>query len=75
MHSRPEQSRLIFNKKYTRFDKKIRAIFVFLKKLLFIFININFVPFKVIPIRYNTLVPALFPIFEALLKPNFLYSV
>ena len=30
--------------------------------------NIYFVPFKVIPIRYYTLVPTFFPILEALQK-------
>lgn len=41
-------------------------LFVFLEKYFFLFINIYFVPLDVISLRYNTLVPELFPILEAL---------
>lgn len=44
-----------------------------LKKYLFI--NIYFILFKVIPLKYNTLVLALFPIFKALLICLFRYSL
>ena len=53
------------SKWYMRSGKKIRWIFIFLKKYLFI-PNIYIVPFKVISLKYNTLVPVLFPILEAL---------
>ena len=43
---------------------KVTAVF---SKNTYLLINIYVVPFKVIPVRYNTLVPALFPIIEALL--------
>ena len=35
--------------------------------------NFYIVPFKVIPLRYNTLVPAFFPILETLLICTFWY--
>ena len=35
--------------------------------------NLYVVPFKVIPLRYHTLVPAFFPILEALLICTFWY--
>ena len=35
--------------------------------------NVYVVPFTVIPLRYNTLVPAFFPILEALLICTFWY--
>ena len=35
--------------------------------------NFYVVPFKVIPLRYNTLVPALFPILESHLTCTFWY--
>ena len=38
---------------------------IFFSKNIYLFINIYIVLFKVIPLRYNTLVPALFPILEA----------
>ena len=37
--------------------------------------NFYVVPFKVIPLRYNTLVPAFFPILEALLICTFWYNM
>ena len=37
--------------------------------------NIYFVPFKVIPMRYYTLVPTVFSIFEALQKIIFFYLI
>lgn len=40
---------------------------IFLKSA-YLFINIYFVPFKAIPLGYNTLVTTLVPILEALLK-------
>ena len=42
--------------------------FRFLKKIIYLFIYINVVAFKIVPIRYYALVPALFPILETLLK-------
>ncbi|KYN33840.1 hypothetical protein ALC56_11812 [Trachymyrmex septentrionalis] len=47
--------------------KKYREFCVF-SKIIYLFMNIYFVPFKVIPIRYYTLVPTFFPILEALQK-------
>lgn len=44
------------------------------RKNVYLFININFVPFKTVLIRYNALVPSLFPIFKALLECSFLVS-
>ena len=46
--------------------KKYREFCVF-SKIIYLFVNIYFVPFKVIPIRY-ALVPTFFPILEALQK-------
>ena len=44
-------------------------------KNTYLLINIYVVPIKVIPVRYNTLVPALFPIIEALLIIILRYSL
>ena len=33
--------------------------------------QINFIPFKVMPFRYNALMPTLFPIVETLVKFDF----
>ena len=57
--------------KYARCDQKITVIFNFSKKYLFI--NNYLVPFKVTPLRYNTLMPAFFPILETLLQQAFWY--
>ena len=40
-------------------------------KNLYLFIQINFIPFKVIPSRYNALMPTFFPIVETLVKFDF----
>ena len=48
--------------------------FVVLSKNTYLLISIYVFPFKVIPVRYNTLVPALFPIIEALLIIILRYS-
>ena len=40
-------------------------------KNLYLFIQINFIPFKVIPSRYNALMPKFFPIVETLVKCDF----
>ena len=45
---------------------KNKVNFYFSQKNIYLFINIYIVPFKVIPLRYNTLVPVLLPILEAL---------
>jgi len=47
--------------------------FSFFRKNIYLFVYINVVPFKVVPPRYNTLMPAFFPIFEALLIFTFWY--
>ena len=44
-------------------------------KNTYLLINIYVFPFNVIPVRYNTLVPALFPIIEALLIIILRYSL
>ena len=49
----------------TRCDQKITVVSFFEK---YLFINNYLVPFKVTPLRYNTLIPAVFPILETLLK-------
>ena len=59
---------------HTRSVQK-KGDFLFFSKNIYLFININFVPFKVIPLRYNTLVPVLFPILEALLICAFWYGL
>ena len=38
---------------------------------LYLFIQINFIPFKAIPSRYNALMPTFFPIVETLVKFDF----
>lgn len=48
---------------------KKRQRFTFVEKYLFI--NIYFVPFKIIPLKYNILMQALFPILEAFLIQTF----
>jgi len=50
-----------------KYEVQKKVDFLFFSKNIYLFITIYFVPFKVIPLRYYTLVPALFPIFEALL--------
>ena len=45
------------------------------RKNIYLIINIYIVPLKVIPFRYNTLLPVLFPIFEAHPIRNFWYSL
>ena len=40
-------------------------------KNLYLFIQINFIPFKVIPFRYNALMPTFFPTAETLVKFDF----
>ena len=52
--------------------KKWLCIF---KKQNYFFINIYVVPFKVIPLRYNTLMPTVFPILKELLISTFRYSL
>ena len=47
--------------------KKYREFCIFSKSIYF-FMNIYFIPFKVIPIRNYTLVPTFFPILEVLQK-------
>ena len=47
--------------------KKYREFCVFLK-IIYLFMNIFFVSFKVIPTRYYTLAPMIFPILDALQK-------
>ena len=47
--------------------KKYNELYVF-SKIVYLFMNIYFVPFRVIPMRYCTLVPTFFPIFAALQK-------
>ena len=42
--------------------------FSFFEKNIYLFVYINVVAFKIVPIRYNALVPALLPILETLLK-------
>ena len=42
-----------------------------IKKNIYLFINNYLVPFKVTPIRYNTLMPAFFPILKTLRKRDF----
>ena len=59
------------NVQYARCDQKITVIFNFFKKYLFAPFNNYIVAFKVIPLSYNTLMPAFFPILEALLKRGF----
>ena len=53
---------------HARCDQKITIIF---SKNIYLFIKNYLVPLKVIPLRYNTLMPAFFPILEALLKRHF----
>ena len=50
-------------KKWGEFCHKMRN--------LYLFIQINFIPFKVIPSRYNALMPTFFPIVKTLLKFDF----
>ena len=40
----------------------------FWKKKMYLFVYINVVAFKIVPMRYYALVPALLPILETLLK-------
>ena len=54
--------------------KKIKVNFVFLEKYLFIN-HYLFVPFKVIPLRYNILISVLFLMLEAHLTNSFPYSL
>ena len=55
----------------TRCDQKITVIFLFFQKAI-IYLSITIlVPCKVNPLRYNTLIPAFFPILETLLKRAF----
>ena len=54
--------------------KKYCDFYVF-SKIIYFFMNIYFVPVKVIPMRYYTLVPTVFPIFESVQKIIFLNYV
>ena len=54
---------------HTRCDQIITVILNFIKKFLFIYQYL--VPFKATPLRFNTLMPAFFPILETLLKRAF----
>ena len=47
---------------------KNQGEFCYKMKNLYLFIQINFIPFKVIPSRYNALMPTFFPIVETLVK-------
>ena len=63
-------TRLLTQQEMRRPFKKLRQL-LFFSKNINSFINIYIVPFKVIPLRYNTLVPIL----EALLISTFWYSL
>ena len=39
---------------------KLKGEFCYKMKNLYLFIQINFIPFKVIPFRYNALIPTFF---------------
>ena len=59
---------LMFDNIYIRgLFKKYREFYIF-SKSIYLFMNIYFVPFKVIPLGYNTFMPTFFPILEALKK-------
>lgn len=47
------------------------AEFLFISRNIYLFIRIDVVHFKAIPIGYNTFVPALFPIIKIFLKHTF----
>ena len=50
---------------------KLKGEFCYKMKNLYLFIPINFIPFKVIPFRYNALMPTFFPIVETLVIFDF----
>ena len=50
---------------------KLKGEFCYKMKNLYLFIQINFIPIKVIPSRYNALMPTFFPIVETLVKFDF----
>ena len=50
---------------------KLKGEFCYKMKNLHLFIQINFIPFKLIPFRYNALMPTFFPIVETLVKFDF----
>lgn len=63
---------------YTRFDQRVPGIFIYFNKYYLFNLNIDIVPFKIIPIRYFIRMLIFVPILETLIQSleyTFWYSL